>query len=398
MKRIIAPILACGILALLPGCSVFSQSGPALSGTIEAEEWPIVAEVGGLVKEVKVEEGSRVKAGQELAVIDERSYQLGVAEARAALDQATARLEEAKAGTRDASIQKGIASVQQASANVRMAEARQRQADAGISRAKEQLEQAKSQLEGAQQTLAYQQKRLAETTALFQQGAVSQKDLETQQEAVSQAQTQVNQLAAQAAAAQAGYVSAQQEVAAASAQTGTAQAQQAGAAADLDLLKEGSTDYTIRALLAAQQQAEAKLDQAMLQLEKTKITAPADGIVLRSSIEQGEVAKAGANLFAMMKEDQLKLKVYIPEADLNLVHTGQQVGIQVDAYPDERFAGTIQFISDKAEFTPKNVQTPDERTKLVFAVTIRIADSQGKIKPGMPADVLLSESAKGEGQ
>ncbi|MFD2370498.1 HlyD family secretion protein [Brevibacillus sp. GCM10020057] len=398
MKRIRHFLAIAGILLVLPGCSGISQEKAALSGTIEADEWPIVAEVGGLVTQVKAEEGSRVQAGQELAVIDDRSYRINVAEAKAALEQATARLEEAKAGSRDAAIQKGVAGVQQANANIRTAQARKKQADAGISKAKEQLAQVQSQLKGAQHTLAYQQNRLAETTALYRQGAISQKDLEAQQEAVSQAATQVNQLQAQVAAAQAQYASAEEEAAAASAQAVTAQAQQAGAVADLDLLKEGSTDYTIRALLAAKQQAQAKLDQAMLQLEKTRITAPADGILLRSSIEQGEVAKTGASLFTMMKNDQLKLKVYIPEAQLNRVQQGQTVGIQVDAYPGETFAGTVSLISEKAEFTPKNVQTPDERTKLVFAVTIRITEGLDKLKPGMPADVILSEPAKGGGQ
>lgn len=396
MRRIHPYLLTAGLVftLALSGCTGFSQEKAALSGMIEADEWPIVAEVGGLVTEVKVEEGTRVKAGQELAVIDERSYQISVSEAKAALEQATARLEEAKAGSRDSSIQKGVAAVQQADANIRTAQARQKQAEAGIRRAKEQLAQAQSQLAGAKHTLSYQQNRLAETTALFKQGAVSQKDWEAQQEAVSQAQTQVDQYEAQVAAAQAQYASAQGEAAAANAQTGTAQAQQAGAVADLDLLKEGSTDYTIRALLAAQQQAQAKLDQATLLLEKTRITAPADGILLRSSIEQGEVAKTGANLFTLMKADQLKLKVYIPEAQLNLVQQGQSVGIGVDAYPGETFAGKVTLISEKAEFTPKNVQTPDERTKLVFAVTIQITEGLDKLKPGMPADVILSGASE----
>lgn len=398
MKRISHCLLVAGILFTLSGCAGFSQQEALLSGTIEADEWPIVAEVGGMVTEVKAEEGSHVKAGQELATIDARSYQINVSEAKAAWEQATARLEEAKAGSRDSSIEKGIAAVQQADANIRMAQARKQQAEAGISKAKELLEQAQSQLQGAQHTLAYQQNRLTEATSLYQKGAISPKDFEAQQELVSQAKTQVNQLQSQVAAAGAQYVSAQGEVSAAVAQAETAQAQQVGATADLHLLKEGSTGYTIRALLAAQQQAQAKLDQAMLQLEKTKITAPADGILLRSSIDQGEVAKTGANLFTMMKADQLKLKVYIPEAQLNRVQTGQTVGIQVDAYPGQTFTGKVSFISEKAEFTPKNVQTPDERTKLVFAVTIQITEGQGKIKPGMPADVILSTPAKGEGQ
>ncbi|MCG6197529.1 multidrug transporter, partial [Anoxybacillus sp. LAT_38] len=75
--------------------------------------------------------------------------------------------------------------------------------------------------------------------------------------------------------------------------------------------------------------------------------------------------------------------------ELGRVRPGETVGIQVDAYPGETFRGVISAVADKAEFTPKNVQTPDERTKLVFAVTIRISEGLDKLKPGMPADVLL---------
>ncbi|TGU93970.1 HlyD family efflux transporter periplasmic adaptor subunit, partial [Mesorhizobium sp. M00.F.Ca.ET.186.01.1.1] len=217
------------------------------------------------------------------------------------------------------------------------------------------------------------------------------KDLDMQKEAVNQATTQLNQWTAQVAQVKAAYSSAEEEAAAAAAQIGTAKAQEQGAQAELDLAREGSTVYTIRALLAAQEQAQARLDQAMLQLDKTRVVAAEDGVLLRSSVEQGEVVKTGATLFTMMKADQLKLVVYIPEAQLNRVQKGQEVGIQVDAYPNETFKGTISRISEKAEFTPKNVQTQDERTKLVFAVTIDVAKGQEKIKPGMPADVLLPE-------
>lgn len=391
MKGLFRTMLAGGLVVALAGCTWLGQTEQALSGTIEAEELPIVAEVGGQVTSVEIEEGSHVTKGQVLAEIDKRSYQISVAEAQAALEQATVRVEEAKAGSRDVAIQKGLAGVQQADANIHLANARKSQADAGIVRAQQQLAQSKSQQQGAQDTLLYQQRRVQEAAALFAKGAISKKDLEAQQEAASQAQTQLNQLNALVAQAEAQVRSAQEDVAAAIAQTGTAQAQQASAQADLELLKEGSTDYTIRALLAAQQQAQARLDQAKLQLEKAQITASEDGVLLRSSINQGEVAKVGATLFTMMKADKLKLVVYIPEAQLNRIQKGQEVGIQVDAYPDVTFKGRISTISDKAEFTPKNVQTPNERTKLVFAVTIHITEGLDKLKPGMPADVLLSD-------
>lgn len=395
MKRVLRAVSIGSLILALSGCGLLGEKQQPLSGTIEADEWPIVAEVGGLVTKVIAEEGSEVKKGEVLAEIDPRSYQISVAEAKAAWEQARARLKEAKAGSRDQTIQKGVAAVQQANASIRLAQARKSQAEAGIARAQEQLAQAESQRAGAEETLRYQQKRLQEATALYEKGAISQKDLETQKEAVSQATTQLNQWTAQVAQAKAAYRFAQEDAAAAAAQVGTAKAQQQGAQAELDLVRAGSTDYVIRALLAAEEQAQARLDQAMLQLEKTRIVAAEDGVLLRSSIEQGEVAKPGATLFTMMKADQLKLVVYIPEAQLNRVQKRQEVGIKVDAYPDETFTGTISRIADKAEFTPRNVQTQDERTKLVFAVTIDVDKGQDKLKPGMPADVLLPDGEGG---
>jgi HlyD family secretion protein len=375
---------------LLTACT-WQGTEPVISGTIEAEELPIVAEVGGRIETIKTEEGAALTANQVIAEIDPRSYQISVSEAEAALAQATAKLEEAKAGTRNQAVKKGIAAVQQANANIQLSEAQARQTQANLTRAKDQLAQAESQLAGAKRTLSFQQERMKEIEQLYRSGAVSKRDYETQQEAVNVALTQVNQLTAQVAAARSQYVAAQQDLDASRAKTATAKAQWESAAAELDLLEEGNTDYLIKQLVAAEKQARAKLDQARLQLEKTTLVAPEAGVLLRKNVTEGEVAKAGAVLFTMMKKDQLKVKVYIPEAELGKVRTGQQVGIQVDAYPDQTFQGVITKIADEAEFTPKNVQTKDERTKLVFAVTIEIKSGLDKLKPGMPADVFIQE-------
>ncbi|NGQ95170.1 HlyD family efflux transporter periplasmic adaptor subunit [Brevibacillus sp. SYP-B805] len=381
------------LLLFLTACSADTGLSD-LSGTIEAEEVPIVAEVGGSVLSVQAEEGDVLKKNQVIAELDKRSYQIGVNEAEAVLAQAAAKLEEAKAGTRSQTVKKGIAGVQQASANIQLSEARLKQAQANLEKAREQLAQAESQLAGAERTLAYQQQRLREALELYQKGALAKRDFDTQQEAVNQAETQVNQLKAQVSAARAQYAGAQEDLEAARAQIATAKAQWESSAAELDLLQEGSTDYTIKQLIAAEKQAQAKLDLAKLQLEKATITAPEDGILLRKNITEGEVAKAGATLFTMMRKDKLKVKVYIPEAELGSVRVGEKVSLKADAYPDQTFTGVIRSISDKAEFTPKNVQTKNERTKLVFAVTIDVETGLDKLKPGMPVDVRLGQGVK----
>jgi len=392
LVRILRVVGLCMVLLLVTACSP-SATEP-LSGTIEAEELPIVAEAGGTIVEVAVEEGTELKKQQRIARIDPVSYRIAVEEAEALLAQATAKLEEAKAGTRNQNIRKGIAAVEQAEASLMLSTARQKQAGANQERAKGLLSQAESQLQGAKRTLSYQQTRWKEAVRLYESGAISKRDYDAQQEAVSQAQTQVEQFAAQVAAQRANYLSANSEWEAAQAQAGTARATLSSASAELELLQEGNTDFTLRQLLAAQKQAKAKLELAKWQLGKTEITAPADGILLRKNVSQGEVAKPGATLFTMMKKNRLTLTVYVPEADLGKVRVGQQVKVQVDAYPGETFAGLIRSISDQAEFTPKNVQTRDERTKLVFAVTIEIQEGFDKLKPGMPADILLQQGGE----
>jgi HlyD family secretion protein len=294
MRKRTATML-CGsmLLLFLTACSPETDVTD-ISGTIEADEVPIVAEVGGMILSVQADEGDSLKKGQVMAEIDKRSYQISVNEAEAVLAQAAAKLEEAKAGTRNQTVKKGIAGVQQASANIQLSEAKQKQAQANLLRAKDQLAQVETQLAGAQKTLAYQQQRLKEVTELYQKGAVAKRDFDTQQEAVNQAQTQVNQLTAQVSAAKAQYSSAQEDLEAARAQIATAKAQWESSAAELEMLQEGSTDYTIKQLIAAEKQARARLDLAKLQLEKATITAPEDGILLRKNITAGAVAKAGA--------------------------------------------------------------------------------------------------------
>lgn len=393
-SKLMYPYIIFLICLLLCACSFQGNEPNSYSGLIEADELPIVAEVSGKITATFTEEGSLVTKDQVVATIDDQSYQISMKEAQAVLAYATVKVDEAKAGNRDQMIEKAAAAVEQANANVISAEARKRQASANLARAREQLTQAEADLAGGKRTLEYHQTRLREMAALYQNGAVSKKDYEAGQEAVNQAQTVVNRLTAQVEAMRTQVVSAKSEVDAIAADTAARQAQSKSALSELDLLREGSTDYTLKALLANQQQAVAKLEYARLQLDKTSIRVPEKGIVLRKNITEGEVAKQGTVLFTMMKESQLNLTMYIPEAELGSVMVGNIVKVQVDAYPNEQFTGKITSISEKAEFTPRNIQTKDERTKMVFAVKVQLQDGLDKLKPGMPADVFLQGEVK----
>jgi len=137
-------------------------------------------------------------------------------------------------------------------------------------------------------------------------------------------------------------------------------------------------------------QAKAARDVLQVQLDKTAIKAPVDGVLLTRSIEIGEMATPGLTLMVLGQLDILQLTVYVPEDRYGEVSPGQQVEVSVDSFPGEIFSGTVVRIADQAEFTPRNVQTADGRRTTVFAIEISLPNSELKLKPGMPADVVFS--------
>ncbi len=125
-------------------------------------------------------------------------------------------------------------------------------------------------------------------------------------------------------------------------------------------------------------------------IEDCKIYAPSDGFVSKKFIEEGENAVMGGSLLRLSNLETVNLVIYIPETELAKVKLGQEADITIDAFKDKNYKGKIIFISPEAEFTPKNIQTPDERTKLVFAIKIEIPNPQFELKPGLPADAKIN--------
>jgi len=146
---------------------------------------------------------------------------------------------------------------------------------------------------------------------------------------------------------------------------------------------------------AQRDQAIAHRDYLSKKLTDCYILAPCPGIVTVKSVEPGELVSPGGNLLRITRLDTVKLVIYVREEDLASVMIGQEAGVTIDGAGERRFSGTVIAISDVAEFTPKNVQTKEERTKLVFAVKIRIPNPEGILKSGMPADAVLARRETG---
>ena len=165
------------------------------------------------------------------------------------------------------------------------------------------------------------------------------------------------------------------------------------AAANLSALQNGAREEEIEAARARVQAAQAQLDALNLQLSKFIVTAPSEGVVLTRSAEVGQTALPGATLIEVGRLDQLELKVYLPEEKFGLIVPNQTVQVRVDAYPSRVFKGKVLRMSDEAEFTPTNVQTKEDRTRLVYAVVISLDNSDLALKPGMIVDVNFALGA-----
>ena len=126
-----------------------------------------------------------------------------------------------------------------------------------------------------------------------------------------------------------------------------------------------------------------------MQLSKTKIVAASDGVVTRRAVNPGEIAAIGTTLLTVNQLDPVTLTIYVPETRLGDIHLGSQLGVQIDSFPGKTFIGNVIFISDQAEFTPRNVQSKEERVNTVFAVKLQIPNPNSELKPGMPADASL---------
>ena len=135
--------------------------------------------------------------------------------------------------------------------------------------------------------------------------------------------------------------------------------------------------------------AQARLDSIDVQLAKVTGYAPMDGVILTRNVEPGEFVQPGASAFSMADLNNIIITVYVPEDRYGQITLGQPAKVTVDSLPDEIFNAEVIHIADQAEFTPRNVQTVEGRSSTVYAIKLKVTDSEGKLKIGMPADVVF---------
>jgi HlyD family secretion protein len=409
----------------------------AASGIIEAEEVSVTTETGGRVAEILADEADLVQEGQVVIILDDSLLQAQKAQREAAVEEARANLAQLKAGASEGEIRQAEAAVGQAAANRDAAwralqdaeKARQQpqELEAQIDRARTQLaiaklnvEQAIANVRSTEIMQEYFERTYAELKEGFdveipvpgmditltrhfnvgeavlsevrRQGNLTNQDAWSTWEALFAAEAArdgAQEHLENLLSVQENPLEANIQVSGARSQYEIAEANVGVAQAQLEALKLGATDEEVMAAEALVEQAQAALESVEVRIDKMTLRAPRGGIVLERLVNLGEIAPPNYSLLTLADLDMVTLTVYVPEDQLGLVKVGQEVRVTVDSYPERTFNGEVDRIATKAEFTPKNVQTKEERVTTVFAVDIEIPNQDHALKPGMPADAEI---------
>lgn len=426
--------LAVAVYFLVTALSSKDASDLLVSGTIEAQSAVIAPEIGGKVAMVNVNEGDSVRAGDVLFAIDDTLLlaQRSVAEANLTLAQGAA-------ATSQAALEVARANFDLALAAAKAESSAQRAADwstanpsgytlaGGSFTSAELIEAAQSEAEAAaaarseaEDTLSSLLSDAANQEFVKAESSMLTLKFETQAAADVLAKANTSNNPDLKDAAQAAYddaltrledaqqvyddlletnaavniINARQDLVLAVERVQAAQTRLAALQTGENSLKVIAAQSVLDQAAAAAEQAQGSVQQAQAnltlldaQLSKLSITAPFDGVVLGRSVEVGEVLSPAAPAFSLGQLASLTITVYVPETEVGLLSINQAAQLAVDSYPGEVFSSTIIHIADQAEFTPRNVQTTEGRKTTVFAVKLQIANPDGKLKPGMPADV-----------
>ncbi len=364
-------VVGAGVWFLLPRSG--AQNGRIqASGTIEATQVDVAPKIAGRVIKIAVREGDLVRSGQVVAELDGAEVETQLAQARAAV--AAARTRPAQA---DAAVALARASVD---AQLRQARAQVEAASAALEASKAGLRAADANLQASEANLGRVASDLQRLDSLYRDGAVSAQQIDTARSTVQTAQAQRD-----AARAQRDAVQIQLGAAAA----GLEQARAALSVAEANRQTVAIREQDAAASRAQLVQAQAALRQTEILRGYTLLQTPMSGVVVAKHVEVGDLVGVGTPVVTVADLSQPYLRVFISETDLGRVTLGQPVDVRVDAFPRRVFRGTVDEISDTAEFTPRNVQTKEERVKLVFSVKVALPNPDGVLKPGLPADATI---------
>jgi len=428
MKNYLSKIISLVIVFSigLTGCqSLNGQSTAQLnaSGTISVAQVNIASQLGGMVVSVSVEEGSQVKKGDELFRLDDSLLKAQRDQANAAITLAEASLNTAKVQYELALNVSRLQDQQNRTSSWNITQPTQFELPTWYFDKDEKIESAKAEMEAASADLVVEKANLQKTLSdnvsqgfldaekhvadaqvaflIADQVLTQANSAQDKEDLQNFAQDQYDAAETELTSSQSNYNRLLTTQAAKDVLEGRARAQVAQERFDRALdyynsLMSGDQSLQAKAAESGVTQAEAALSQAQaalatldVQLEKTIVTAPVDGTVLTRNLEIGETLAPTGVVLIIGQLQEVNLTVYIPETEYGKVKLGDQVSITVDSFPGDTFSGTVVYISDQAEFTPRNVQTVEGRKTTVYAVKLSVPNADLKLKPGMPADVTF---------
>ncbi|HCA78211.1 MAG TPA: hypothetical protein DEP53_00605 [Bacteroidetes bacterium] len=316
MKPTIAFVL---LMFLASGCGNNRKGIIEASGTLEALEVKVSSKVSAQIVSIRIVEGSAVRPGDTLVILDRSTLELQWKQAQAGFEAADAQYRLLVNGAR--------------SEDVQVAEEGLRQAEAAFKNASDDFAR---------------MKELART------GTVTKKQVDDAESRFT-----------------------------------ISKAQHRTAEQNLGKIRRFARTEDLAAAKARATQAKATADLTHKQWLDAVIVAPVGGTVTQKPVEEGELIGAGAVVATIARLEKMNLMIYVNELELGKVQLGGMADVYIDSYPDKAFPGRVIYLSPIAEFTPKNVQTKEDRTKLVFGVKIEIENREGALKPGLPADAVI---------
>lgn len=376
MARIVVVfLLAAGSLI---GFLVWEQSRPqpfVVSGFVEADEIRIGSRVGGRVAEVAVEEGDTVKKGDPIYSLDPFNLRDELARAEAQSAASAAQLERLKAGFRTEEIEQARARRDLARASLEKLEAGPRPQEIVIAR---------EQLKIAQASLELAESEFARLSKLHEQNQAAPTEYDTAVQARKAATAEVARAQQNIELLEEG--SRKEDIAAARAQL--AEAEEA-----LKLVEAGNRKEDIDQAGAQLLAAQAQVQSIKVQMDELRVQSPCDCVVEAIDLRPGDLVAPNAPSTSLLDLQRKWVRSYVPETRLGEIKLEQKVRLKIIGMGDRTFTGRVTFISRDAEFTPRNVQTPEERSKQVFRIKVTLDPGASDVRVGMTADVHFSEVA-----
>jgi multidrug resistance efflux pump len=370
-------ILAAVLVVLAGGTTLavwYMNRKPAylsLPGLVEIQEVRLSSKVGGRVERTLVREGDLVKPDQELVVFAAPELRTQLQQQQAKLAAAQADLERVRNGPR-------IEEKDSARAALASAHARYSKLKNGFR--VEEIEQARADVAAADAEWTAAQRDWARARQMRLSRSNTQADFDTMLGSADKLKNRLAAAKAKLKLLEAG--TRPEEVAEAAAEVDRLRA-------NLTMLEQGSRSEDIAAAMAKVSELQARVEELKVNLAESVVKAPEAALVEVLAVRPGDVVAANQPVIRALRADDLWVKVYVPETNLGKVRLHQKVAVTVDAYPGRHFEGEVYLINSISEFTPRNVQSIEERRFQVFGVKVRIADPQGVFKSGMAATVQV---------